>query len=62
MKRIEVKYQVDNESWSDDEFDTNTDRTLSISIYDFRNILLQRGLIDKDESIHDIQSVELKYR
>lgn len=62
MKRIEIKYQIDNDNWTDDEFDEFTDRSLNINMNDFRDILLQRGLINKDETIHDIQSVELKYR
>lgn len=60
--RIIIKYQVDNQKWSDEEFDNSTDRELIIEEHSFSDILRQKGLLETEETLHDITSVELKHR
>ncbi|MAX51440.1 MAG: hypothetical protein CMH22_05630 [Methylophaga sp.] len=62
MKTIEIKYQVDNSDWTDEEFDERTDRVYTLPIYKLEDILRSEGLLNKGEFIHDIERVEFKYR
>ncbi len=55
--KITIKYSVDNDKWTEEEFESETHRELIIDEYMLSNILRTFGGLKNDEFVHEIEHV-----
>jgi len=55
MKRLKIKYVIDNDNMTDDEYDSQKEREFIISVNMIRNLILQN-----DNRIGNFDSIEIE--
>lgn len=58
MKKIKITYRVDNEDWSDGQFEDEPYRTLIISLDTIK--LLIEDELNKGEFLSEIENIEIE--